>query len=124
MKKTLRITVNGKVYDVIAEILGDETAAPREAPATVAATSAPMPLGPIRTLPAEGPGAILSPIAGKVISIDAPVGTVVAAGQTVITLETMKMNTIVAAAGGGTVAAVHVRAGDAVEEGQLLVTLA
>lgn len=125
MKKTLRITVNGKTYDVIAEILGEEAPAPRSAPAAdVAASSAAAAAPPRPIAPAGGPGGILSPLAGKVVSIDAGVGTVVAAGQKVITLEAMKMNTIIAAAVGGTVAAVHVHAGDSVEEGQLLMTLA
>jgi biotin carboxyl carrier protein len=132
MKKTLRITVNGKVYDVVAEILGEEAAAPRVAEAAAglsaagsAATAAvePSPRRPAATPPAGGTGAIVSPLAGKVVSIHAAVGNVVAAGQTVFTLEAMKMNTIVSAASGGTVATIHVSTGDAVEEGQLLMTL-
>ena len=131
MKKTLRITVNGKVYDVTAEILGEETGAPPVARAAAgvataapAVAPAPAPTPQMATPPAGGSGAILSPLAGKVVTIHTPVGSVVAAGDHVVTLEAMKMNTIVAAASRGTVAAVHVSAGDAVEEGQMLMTLA
>lgn len=135
MKKTLRITVNGRVYDVVAEILGEEAAAPRVAQAaaglsatssaatTAAAAAETSPRRPAATPPVGGTGAIVSPLAGKVVSIHAAVGNVVAAGQTVFTLEAMKMNTIVSAASAGTVATIHVSTGDAVEEGQLLMTL-
>lgn len=126
MKKTLRISFDGKTYEVVAEVVGDEgvssTRAPSAAPvAAAAAASAPAPTrsGPV----AAGQGQIPSPLAGKVVSIDAPVGTPVKAGQGVITLEAMKMNTVVSAPTDGTVAAVHVNPGDAVEEGQPLMTL-
>jgi biotin carboxyl carrier protein len=59
-----------------------------------------------------------------VVSIDVAIGDVVEAGQTVITLEAMKMNTIVSAPSAGTVSAIHVSASEAVEEGQAMVTLA
>jgi len=59
-----------------------------------------------------------------VVSADVAIGDTVAEGQTVITLEAMKMNTIVAATQAGTVTAILVKAGDAVEEGQVMVTLA
>jgi biotin carboxyl carrier protein len=80
---------------------------------------------PLRdTLRGAAAGEVLSPLAGKVVSIDAAVGTPVVAGQTVITLEAMKMNTLITATATGTVAAVHVLPGDGVEEGQLLMSLA
>jgi biotin carboxyl carrier protein len=133
MKKHLRITVNGKDYDVLAEILDDSAPPPHAAaPGTplIAAAAAvppappPAPAPRHATLPAAAAGELRSPLAGKVVSIDAAVGTSVVAGQTVITLEAMKMNTLVAATAAGTVAAVHVKPGDSVEDGQLLMTLA
>jgi biotin carboxyl carrier protein len=68
-------------------------------------------------------GAVPSPLAGKVVSVDVKIGQVVAEGVQLLTLEAMKMNTFVYAPKGGTVAAVHVNPGDAVEEGAALLTL-
>ncbi|MDP2032244.1 MAG: acetyl-CoA carboxylase biotin carboxyl carrier protein subunit [Polaromonas sp.] len=131
MKKHLRITVNGKTYEVLAEILDDNgNAAPAAAgPARVAGSAAVLAAAPPpRAAPSSAPAAPLpgelrSPLAGKVVAIDAAPGTAVTAGQTVLTLEAMKMNTLIAATGPGTVTAVHVKPGDAVEEGQLLMTI-
>lgn len=128
MKKQFRITLNGKTYEVIAEVIGDE-GVPPAAPATgarparsagaaaVAAAPAPRPAA------AAGGGAVPSPLAGKVVSIDVPVGAQVQAGQKVITLEAMKMNTVVSAPAAGTVKSVNVSAGDSVEEGQALMII-
>jgi biotin carboxyl carrier protein len=130
MKKQFRITLNDKTYEVVAEILGEEGDAPAApAPAAVrsarvasAAAVTPAP-APAAAPTAAGEGGVPSPLAGKVVSIDVPVGAEVTAGQQVITLEAMKMNTVVSAPAGGTVKAVHVAAGDSVEEGQALLTI-
>ncbi len=137
MKKTPRITFNGKSYDVEAEIIGDDVqvATPRPAPVHASAPapraapaySPPPAAAPAPTSPAPssgGPGDLPSPLAGKVVSIDAPEGTAVTAGQTVMTLEAMKMNTSVSAPTDGTVKKVLVQPGDGVEEGQTLMTIA
>jgi biotin carboxyl carrier protein len=130
MKKTLRISFNGKSYEVVAEILGEDgapaAAAPRSAAAPVvqaSASAAPVSTAPSAPRASGAAGEIPSPLAGKVVSIDAPVGAAVKAGQTVITLEAMKMNTVISAPIDGSVAAVHVAPGDSVEEGRLLMTL-
>ncbi len=130
MKKTLRISFNDKSYDVVVEVLAEDNAPPATAPAAggvtaAGATAAPtkMPNVPRRAA-AFGPiGDILSPLAGRVVSIDTVVGAQVRAGQMVVTLEAMKMNTMVAAPADGIVQTIHVKPGDAIEEGDLLVTL-
>ena len=117
--KRLRISVEGKSYDVEVELLdqGSTTPAP--------AASAPVAVKAVPVAPAATGGAsVTSPLAAMVVSIDVAIGDVVEAGQTVITLEAMKMNTIVSAPSAGTVSAIHVSASDAVEEGQAMVTLA
>ena len=125
MKKQFRITLNGKTYDVVAEVLGEEGGEPGPAPARPArsapAAAAPAP-APVAPAPAGG-GAIPSPLAGKVVSIDAALGAQVQPGQRIMTLEAMKMNTVVNTPHGGTVKAVHVAPGDSVEEGQALLTI-
>ena len=65
-----------------------------------------------------------APIAGKVVKLLVAEGDAVAAGQGVIVLEAMKMENELAAERGGTVAKIHKQAGQPVESGELLVTLA
>jgi biotin carboxyl carrier protein len=74
--------------------------------------------------PAAVAGAIKSPLAGKVMSVEVKPGQEVNEGQQVMTLEAMKMNTYVYAPKTGRVSAVHVNPGDAVEEGAVLMIIA
>jgi biotin carboxyl carrier protein len=128
--KKLRVTVEGKVYDVLVEVLDEGTAAaapraaaPVAAPAVVAsvaapaAAPAPAPRGP------AGSGDIASPLAGKVVSLDVKVGQAVAEGAQVATIEAMKMNTYIYAPKAGTIAAILVNPGDGVEEGTVMIRL-
>lgn len=125
MRKQFRITVNGKSYDVVAEIINEGASAPSSAaPAAVGSASvAAAPAAPKPASLAGGAGEVPCPLAGRVVAIDKPVGSSVQAGETLITLEAMKMNTTVSSPAAGTVKVVHVSVGDSVEEGQILVTL-
>jgi biotin carboxyl carrier protein len=122
----LRITVEGKVYDVIVEkIDGGQSSAPASAqvvrpsaPAAVAKAPAPAPKPA-----AAGSGDAPSPLAGIVQAINAEVGAVVNEGDLVITLEAMKMYTPINAPKSGTITSILVKVGDAVEEGQILYTI-
>ncbi len=128
--KKLRITVDGKVFEVVVEALdehGKPAATQAIAPAFQQTSIAPPPSSaPKPAAPAShsGPGAVTSPLAGRVVSIDCQVGQKVESGAQLATVEAMKMNTFVYAAGDGTVATIDVTPGDAVQEGQVLVTLA
>jgi glutaconyl-CoA/methylmalonyl-CoA decarboxylase subunit gamma len=132
MKKKLRITVKGQTYDVIAEILDDDQpAAPRTASSASVApvqsavsATAPATAPETKTVASAASGDVPSPIAGKVVSIQKPVGSTVAEGDVIIVLEAMKMNTEVTAPASGKVTAVKVSVGDSVDEGQGLITLA
>lgn len=129
--KKLRVTVEGKVFEVSVEMLDVPTpaaapmmSAPVVSSASVsAAAPAPAPRPAASAPAAGGPGAVPSPLSGKVVSVDVQVGQVVAEGAQLLTLEAMKMNTFVYAPKAGTVAALNVNAGDAVEEGAALLTL-
>jgi len=66
-------------------------------------------------------GAITAPMPGKVVSVAVAPGDTVDAGQVVVVLEAMKMETGVTTPGAGTVGAVLVTAGDTVDAGALLV---
>jgi biotin carboxyl carrier protein len=125
--KKLRITVDGRVFDVTVE-LADENVPTVPRPA-VAAAPAPVASAPVSAAPAPvsaapaAAGAVCSPLAGKVVSIDVKVGAAVAAGAQLVTIEAMKMNTFVYADRAGTVTAINAKPGDAVEEGGALLTL-
>ena len=133
--KKLKVTVDGKVYEVSVEIEG-EVAAP-VAPTPVAApapvVSAPVaPVAPASVpAPAPAPAAVPagaagvpSPLAGKVVSIDTKVGATVKDGDQILTIEAMKMNTYIYANKAGTISAINVNVGDGVEEGQILAVIA
>ena len=68
--------------------------------------------------------AIRAPIAGKVVKVLVELGQAVEPGTPVIVLEAMKMENELVAERGGTVAAVHKVAGQAVDTGDPLVDLA
>ena len=123
--KKLRITVEGKAYEVLVETL--DSSAPVAAASVASATvSAPVvaPAAPAPKAAAPtGPGIVTSPLAGKVVAVQVAVGDTVAAEQALITIEAMKMNTYIYAPNAGKVTEVLVKAGDAVEEGAVLVRL-
>ncbi len=132
--KKLRVTIEGKNYDVLVEMLDAPVAAPAAvsvasvaAPVATASVSAPVsaPSSSAAGAPAAGggPGDVRSPLAGKIVSIDVKVGADVAEGAQVATIEAMKMNTYIFAPKSGRVAAVLVNPGDGVEEGALLVQI-
>lgn len=127
--RKLRVTVDGKSFEVVVEAL-DEHGKPMSgmpaAPAFQQTSIAPPPSSaPKPAVPSAsaGSGAVTSPLAGRIVSVDCQVGQKVAAGAQLATVEAMKMNTFVYAAADGTVATIEVNPGDAVQEGQVLVTL-
>ena len=66
---------------------------------------------------------LVSPVHGAVIGIEVVVGQAVAAGQTLLLLEAMKMEVPLEAPQSGTVRAIAAAVGDVVAEGSLLVEL-
>ncbi len=124
----LRISVEGKTYDVIVEKIGSGGSAPVAAPVVrPVAPAASAPARPVTPTPAPvaaaSAGDACSPLAGIVQAIDVAVGATVKEGDPIITLEAMKMYTPINATASGTIKAIHVKVGDAVEEGQALYTI-
>lgn len=132
----LKITVHGVAYEVDVEVLDaqDEmfdtgSPLPRAAVPAAAPTGSPAPApipaaGPAPAGPAPaagGAGGVVSPIAGTVLEVKCKAGDEVSAGQVLVVIEAMKMETEIAAPGGGKVKSVAVAPGDAVRENQTLV---
>ena len=124
-----RVTVNGVKYDV--EIEGGKAAAPKK-PHVVAAPEATglsvTPKTPIATKPAAPAAAasglkVACPLPGTILSINVKEGDTVAAGQTLLVLEAMKMENNIDAERGGVVKQVLVSAGATVMEGDVLLVI-
>ncbi len=106
------VNVDGRNYNVVVAPGGTEI---NVQPVTATATS---------SLEAAAGGAVVdSPMAGSILKINVNVGDSVAAGDIVIIMEAMKMETEVRAKVAGTVSAVNVKEGTAVAVGDVLVTL-
>ena len=136
--KTLKITLQGKTYEVGVEVVDSAVgataavAAPAPAPvavAVVAPAPAPAAVAPAPAAAAAAPAAapiaggtaVLSPMPGLVMKVNVAVGQQVAADEEILVLEAMKMESPVYAPAAGTVTAILVKASDAVVEGQVLV---
>jgi len=125
--KKLRITVDGKTYDVEVEILGSKIAwvAPAAAPVVSAPAAAPAAPAP-QAAPAPaaaGANDIACPLAAVVVAVNVKEGQKVKAGDLLVTLEAMKMNTPVNSPADGTVSRICVNAGQSVNEGEVLLSL-
>jgi biotin carboxyl carrier protein len=123
--KKLRITVEGKTYEVVVETMEDPSArAPRVA-APRAATSAPAaasasPAPAAKAAAGGSASSIRSQLAGRIVSVDVKEGDMVQPGVQLLVLEAMKMNTPVASSKAGKVTKIHVSEGETVEEGAAL----
>ena len=121
--KNYTITVNGNVYEVTVEegFTGAASAPKAAAPAPKAAPAA----APKAAASAAGAGSVKvsAAVPGKVVKIVASVGQSVKAGDSVVSVEAMKMEIPVVAPEAGTIASIDVAVGDAVESGAVLATL-
>jgi oxaloacetate decarboxylase alpha subunit len=110
-----QVTVDGRAYNVVVAPGGDVT---HVQPATAAAapTAPPAaPAGSVQNIPA--------PLAGNIFKVNVVAGQVINSGDVIMILEAMKMETEVRSPESGTVQAVLVKAGDAVQVGDALLTL-
>ena len=105
--KKLRITVDGKSYDVEVEVLSSRISS----------------VAPAAPAPKAEAGDVACPLAATIVNVAVKEGQQVNAGDLLVMLEAMKMNTPVNAVKDGTVAKVYVAAGQSVQEGQPLVAL-
>src|SRR5271166_2799358 len=108
--RKLRITVDGRSYNVVVEDLGEGAEAAEPAPA-----AAP---------PAPSAGSVVAPLGGVVDSIHVTLGSVIAVGDKVATIEAMKMKNDVRSHVAGKVTNIAVIVNQGVETGQVLMTVA
>ena len=117
--KQLKITVNGKSYDVQVEEVANFASAPVQA--SVATTTAPTPVAaPVES--AEGTP-VNAPMPGTVNKILVTAGQAIKKGDVLIVLEAMKMENDICADKDGIVGGIMVAAGEVVGSGKLLLTL-
>jgi methylmalonyl-CoA carboxyltransferase small subunit len=127
----LKITVDGKVYEVDVDV--DEPAQPHvgyvpPSSATRVSADAPAakPGGGSSREPAAGPSVdenkvCRSPISGLVARVSAQAGQSIQSNDVLMVLEAMKMETMITSPIAGKVAKVNVAVGDPVQGGQVLV---
>lgn len=124
-----QVAVNGTNYEVELVNNEEEVTFTSHAVAKPAATSAPK-----KTATASAPvnkpagggnaaGAVKSPLPGIIIGINVNVGDDVKKGQTIATLEAMKMENSINAPKDGKVTSIGVNVGDSVLEGVTILTI-
>ena len=120
----LQISVNGKSYTTQIEKDGEGAATP-SVPKPAAPKPAPAAPAAAPQAAADRAGkAVESPLPGVVVSIPVSVGQSVKAGDTLLTLEAMKMENAIIAEADCTVTRIIVKEGDTVQSGDPLVEVA
>jgi biotin carboxyl carrier protein len=126
----LKITVNGKVYEVEVEVFELEPPHPTyvppvghaQVPAAATLAGAPAAVAPSPgTSPADEAKVCRSPIAGTVSRVPVQVGQTINVNDVLMVLEAMKMETVITAPIAGKVAQINAKVGDFVQAGQVLV---
>ena len=122
--KSYTITVNGTAYEVTVEETGS-VSAPAAAPKAVPAAAPKAAPAPKAAAPAAGAGSVkvTASVPGKVLKIVASAGQAVKAGDSIVILESMKMEIPVVAPQDGTVASIDTTEGASVENGDTLATM-
>ncbi|MBQ4065934.1 MAG: acetyl-CoA carboxylase biotin carboxyl carrier protein subunit [Clostridia bacterium] len=136
MSKRYSVTVNGTVYEVEVEELGEGISAP-VAPAAAPAPVAPAastPAAPKAAAPAPAPKAapaaagagtpVSAPMQGTILKVAVQNGQAIKKGDLICLLEAMKMENEIFAPCDGTVTSVPISAGQTVATGAVLATIA
>ncbi len=129
----LTVQVNGAPYEVVIENpaalkLTSPSPQPVATP-PLAAVATPKPVAPVSTpaptlAAASGDGVVLAPIPGRILDIKIQVGETVKAGQTVATMEAMKMENNIISNIDGTVQEIRVQKDSEVATGDVIMVVA
>ena len=119
--KNLRITVNGKAYDVQVEELSESSAASSAAQGNAVSPPASAPAA-ASSAPADGE-VISCPMPGTILSVNVKAGDKLKNGDVMVVFEAMKMENEIKAPRDCTVLSVNVSKDDVVETGSPVVTI-
>ena len=123
------VVVNGVDYEV--EIEGAKAStvskpqvspAPKSANSAMITPSTATPSPRIAPAPSTSGSSVKCPLPGTVLSVKVAVGDTVAAGQTLVVLEAMKMETTVVSTVNGKVDKIYVKEGEQVNQEDLLIS--
>jgi methylmalonyl-CoA carboxyltransferase small subunit len=126
----LNITVDNKKYEVEVEVADPTTAPVAAAPRIDTSLRIPAAASPVVANgapkvtdagPVNEDKVCRSPVSGIVVRVTSQVGQKIQAGDTLLVLEAMKMETNITAPAAGKIAKIHVGQGDAVQGGMILV---
>ncbi|MCQ2336725.1 MAG: biotin/lipoyl-binding protein [Paludibacteraceae bacterium] len=119
-KNQVAVEINGKKFSV--EIEKKEAPIVVMAPRVAAAAPAAAPVA-AASKPKAGSGSIVSPLPGSIVKILVSVGQNVKRGDTLLTMESMKMENNIKAERDGVVKAIHVQPAQSVMQGDPLIDL-
>ena len=125
----LKITVDGKVYEVEVEVFEPEPTGPvyvppvghARVPAAAPTPAAAPPASSGAAWVADESKVCRSPIAGTVARVPVQVGQEIKVNDVLVVLEAMKMETVITAPIPGKIARINAKVGDFVQGGQVLV---
>jgi biotin carboxyl carrier protein len=126
----LKVTIDGKVYEVDVEVAEPESPHPGYVPPALqtrvpAVPPASTPAAPPSQAPVADEAKVCrSPCAGVVVRVSAQAGQSIQVNDVLLVLEAMKMETAISSPIAGKVAKVNAAVGDAVQAGQVLVEFA
>ncbi len=112
-----QVRVNGKDFTVEVAMGGAGTMAPAPVATSAPATPAPAPAS------SGGGSPLTAPLPGSIFSMKCNVGDAVNEGDTLLVMESMKMESEIKAHQAGTVQSILVKEGDSVQTGDSLVTI-
>ena len=131
---TAELEVDGETIKVDVKNVGDDmagriparalpTSTSAKSGASAAGTSQKAAPAAQKSAPSGGGGAVTAPIPGAILEVFVKEGDEVKSGQPVVKMEAMKMENIINAHQDGTVQSVSVNAGDAVSQGDELLSI-
>ncbi len=117
----VEVSVDGTLYQVeLPEHIVSSRPSVDLTPSAQRVSKPPEPVSRPSVPTAGSDGVVRAPMPGKILNVGVSVGDAVTKGQSIVVLESMKMENTIAAPVDGTVSSVLVAAGDAVQHGQSL----